>query len=251
MKNVVVISQAETFTVKGLIKKMEEMGVHAGFSCPSLEALEFIGADTELFILMTDDQVDQMRSSLVFLKDQCIDSEKRVLLIATKKEREYVVQYFPEAFLLAWFDRPMDIPAILDTVRRYVDEEQTELRKKSILIVDDDVTYMLTIRDWLSAHYRIAMAASGLQAIQWLAKNSADLILLDYEMPVTTGVQVLEMLKSEVATSRIPVMFLTGKGDKESIMRVLALKPADYLLKSIDQEKLLQKIDEFFRKQKF
>ena len=93
------------------------------------------------------------------------------------------------------------------------------------------------------------MVSSGMQGITWLARNKADLILLDYEMPVTSGAQVLEMLRSEPSTEHIPVMFLTGKNDRQSIMNVLALKPADYLLKTIDRQGLRDKIDEFFIKQ--
>ncbi len=250
MKNVTVISRAETFTVKGLIKKLQELNVPTWFCSPDIEELEHKATNTELYILLTDENVEEMRRGIVFIKDQCIDSEKRLLLIGTKREKDYVMQYFPESQLYVWFDRPMVIPDIVEAARRYVDDEQIELRKKNILIVDDDTTYMLTIRDWLSERYRISMAASGLQAIQWLARNKADLILLDYEMPVTPGPQVLEMLKSELSTSSIPVMFLTGKGDKESIMKVLSLKPADYLLKSIDRETLVKKLDDYFNKQK-
>ena len=77
--------------------------------------------------------------------------------------------------------------------------------------------------------------------------NKADLILLDYEMPVTSGPQVLEMLKSEKDTKDIPVMFLTGKSDKGSIVKVLELKPTGYLLKSIKREELIQKLGDFFK----
>ena len=65
-------------------------------------------------------------------------------------------------------------------------------------------------------------------------------------MPVTNGPQVLEMLRSDPDTRSIPVMFLTGKSDKESVMQVLALKPEGYFLKSIKREELLEKLQEFF-----
>ncbi len=94
------------------------------------------------------------------------------------------------------------------------------------------------------------MVTSGMNAIQFLAKNEVDLVLLDYEMPVTSGPQVLEMMKSEPQTASIPVMFLTAKGDKESVMSVLALKPEKYLLKTLKQDELIANIDEFFAKQK-
>ena len=118
--------------------------------------------------------------------------------------------------------------------------------KKNILIVDDDLDYMHMIREWLKGKYKVSMVNSGTQAITWLAKNQVDLILLDYEMPVTTGPQVLEMLRSEPDTKDIPVMFLTGKSDRDSIMKVLDLKPTGYLLKSIKRDELYTKLDDYF-----
>jgi CheY-like chemotaxis protein len=102
------------------------------------------------------------------------------------------------------------------------------------------------IREWLKGTYKVTMANSGLQAIKWLGKNKVDLILLDYEMPVTSGPQVLEMLRSEPETKSIPVMFLTGKGDKNSVMAVLALSPEGYFLKGIEKDELLEKLNDYF-----
>ena len=127
-----------------------------------------------------------------------------------------------------------------------MDEGNQQARRKNILIVDDDVAYMSMIMDWLKDTYRVSLANSGMQAITWLAKNHADLILLDYEMPITSGPQVLEMIRSDAETADIPVMFLTGRGDKESIMRVLSLKPAGYLLKTVQKKELRDTISKYF-----
>ncbi len=102
------------------------------------------------------------------------------------------------------------------------------------------------IMDWLKDKYRVFLANSGMKAITWLAKNHADLILLDYEMPITSGPQVLEMIRFDAETADIPVMFLTEKGDRESIMKVLALKPVGYQLKTIDRNTLRENIDHYF-----
>ncbi len=69
-------------------------------------------------------------------------------------------------------------------------------------------------------------------------------------MPITTGPKVLEMIRSDPTTAEIPVMFLTGKGDKESIMKVLSLKPVGYQLKTIDKKTLRENIANFFVSQK-
>ena len=65
-------------------------------------------------------------------------------------------------------------------------------------------------------------------------------------MPVTDGPQVLEMLRADDDTKNIPVMFLTGRDDKESVMAVLALNPQGYFLKTIGKEELLNKLKVFF-----
>ena len=78
----------------------------------------------------------------------------------------------------------------------------------------------------------VGMAANGVQAISYLTKNSVDLVLMDYEMPGANGPQVLSMLKTGSETGHIPVMFLTGKGDRESVPSVVGLHPEDYLLKT-------------------
>ena len=120
-----------------------------------------------------------------------------------------------------------------------------------ILIVDDDPTYLKLIKEWLKDNYRVSMANSGMQAITWLANNTADLVLLVYEMPTIKGSKVLEMLRSDAQIANTPVMFLTGKSDKQSLVEVLALKPAGYLLKSIDRKTLLETLNKFFVEQRY
>ncbi len=85
--------------------------------------------------------------------------------------------------------------------------------------------------------------------MMYVADNQPDLILLDYEMPVTSGPQVLEMLRSEPKTAKIPVIFLTCKGDRDSVVQVLALKPEGYILKSSGRDKLVESVGSFFMKQ--
>ena len=65
-------------------------------------------------------------------------------------------------------------------------------------------------------------------------------------MPVTSGPKVLEMLRSDTETSSIPVIFLTGKSDRDSVLKVVALKPEGYFLKDIQRTELLEKLEEFF-----
>ena len=58
------------------------------------------------------------------------------------------------------------------------------------------------------------------------------------------------MMRSEPETSDIPVMFLTAKGDRESVMKVLDLKPEGYLLKTMKPAEIIESLETFFEKQK-
>ena len=245
-KNILLISAAETFTVKGLEMKIKGIGVETIYSTPKVSDIQKKIEDTDLIMLYTDDNVEDISDALVYVKDYCAANSKKVISIGARTEYDHVKKFLPEEYIYEFFERPLDMQKLLDTLENYLSEEAQLARRKSILIVDDDVQYMTMIMDWLKDTYRVSVANSGMNAITWLAKNKADLILLDYEMPVITGPKVLEMIRSEAETSTIPVMFLTGNADRQSIMKVLELKPADYLLKKIDRAGLREKIDNFF-----
>ena len=122
---------------------------------------------------------------------------------------------------------------------------------KHILLIDDDLAYLKMVQGWLTPQYRVTIAKSGMQAITYIANHVPDLILLDYEMPITSGPQVMEMIRSEPNSEGIPIIFLTGKSDKESVMSVMALKPQGYMLKSMPKEEILKTIDNFFKTRKW
>ena len=82
-----------------------------------------------------------------------------------------------------------------------------------------------------------------------LALEIPDLVLLDYEMPIVDGPQVLSMMRAEREYKDIPVMFLTGKTDRESVMAVMSLKPAGCLLKTQPSHEIEKEIDDFFASQ--
>lgn len=91
---------------------------------------------------------------------------------------------------------------------------------------------------------------SSIAAIKSITVNRPDLILLDYEMPVCDGRQTLEMIRSDKDIADIPVIFLTGRGDMDSVKKVMSLKPEGYLLKTLPEKEIKKTIDDFFEKRK-
>ena len=146
------------------------------------------------------------------------------------------------------FKRPINVNEMASVLEEALERQEAAADRRRILVVDDDGTMLRTLKLWLSSKYRVYIANSGMSAVTFLAKNTVDLILLDYEMPVANGPTVLEMLRSEPATKRIPVMFLTAKSDRDSVMSVVGLRPEKYLLKTMSSRELIANIDEFFEK---
>lgn len=118
-------------------------------------------------------------------------------------------------------------------------------------MVDDSGAVLRNVKSWLEDKYRVILANSGAMAIKYMATNRPDLVLLDYEMPICDGKQVLEMIRAEHDFEDIPVIFLTSKSDKDSVLSVSSLKPEGYLLKSLAPIQIIRAIDDFFEKQKW
>lgn len=75
-----------------------------------------------------------------------------------------------------------------------------------------------------------------------------DLILLDYEMPEMNGKQVLEKLQGQEEYADIPVVFLTSMDSREIVMELLALQPAGYILKPVEAQVLLDRVEDIIGK---
>lgn len=120
---------------------------------------------------------------------------------------------------------------------------------KYILMVDDSAIQIRAVKAWLEKKYRVHSVLSGDQALASVKERKPDLILLDYEMPVCNGQQVLKKLRDNKDTCDIPVIFLTAVSDRKHITEVLGLKPAGYLLKPVAKERMFDVIEKVFKKE--
>ncbi len=249
-KKILLVRNEETFLVNAIKNALLNNHYQVVDSTYSLQDLSAKKAGVNLIILYTDQEFEEHRDAMVYFKDLCVEESMVLIVIGDKDAFELVHHYIPKEDIAFEVTRPLEMAALLEKVGIASDDEFEIQRRKCILIVDDDPTYIQMVREWLKDTYRVGMANSGTQAVAWLASNKADLILLDYDMPVLDGPKVMEMLQSEAFSSSIPVMFLTGKNDVSSVTSVISLKPADYLLKSISKDKLLSTLDNFFKLRK-
>lgn len=246
---ILLIGSAKSFMVTSIAKELRGSGFEVVQTEPDVTAIDRIENRPPVFLFYVDDP-EEMKDIFVYIKDKVMEEDVSVSIIGSHDDITKVFNNIPKERVAAVFERPVNVKELGRKMMEVVAREDERLQKKRILVVDDDGTMLRTIKSWLSESYQVFMVNSGMAAITFLAKNKVDLILLDYEMPITTGPKVLEMLRSESSTASIPVMFLTVKSDKDSVMQVLKLKPEKYLLKTMPPAELLANIDEFFAKQK-
>ena len=113
----------------------------------------------------------------------------------------------------------------------------------SVLVVDDDpdvcdlVTYKLE-----QSGFEVRRASDGDAALREVAKRIPDLVLLDIMMPGISGLEVLERLRSDHATSLIPVVMLTAKAQENDVERGFQLGADDYVVKPFSPRELVRRV---------
>jgi len=115
--------------------------------------------------------------------------------------------------------------------------------RKTIFIVDDDMTNLSVGAGAISDAYNAFTFNSGGLLLKRLEKQIPDLILLDVEMPAMNGYDVIREIKKKSATEDIPVIFLTGKSDAESELKGLSMGAIDYIIKPFSPPLLIKRIE--------
>lgn len=245
VKRALVLMFKASFVIKGIENKLADMGY---FIIEQVDKFDNLGdwQNLELFVLYLPEGIvdDPGKLGTLSLICQTVRASKKPMVVIGEWNRHAdLSRAVPAIDAFTWMDRPVDIERFAETVRQAVAAAARGDRKKRILIVDDDPYYAKLVRDWVRESYRADVVLAGMQAFSYLLKkgddDKVDLILLDYEMPVVDGPQVLQMLRQEPRTAHIPVVFLTGVGTKEAVMRVKGLRPDGYILKSTSKEALL------------
>ena len=247
-KGILFVQESSSFLINTIISSLK----NEFFDCATVEfKLDNISRIIEdyhcVFINIETDTYINHKSELIFLKDQGSFNDRKFLIMGSGTDISNCLPFLDQNSILSVFERPINTREVVDRIVKVFNNEVDTSGKKHILVVDDSGTFLHTIKSWLEPKYKVIMVNSATSAISFLAGNKPDLILLDYEMPVCSGPKLLEMIRSDQDNEDIPVMFLTGKGDRESVRKVLALRPQGYLLKNMPREKILEVINEYFK----
>jgi len=113
----------------------------------------------------------------------------------------------------------------------------------SVLAVDDNLLNLTLIEKTLTKEgYKIYTADNGPDARKIALEKQPDLILLDIEMPGENGFDVIKLLKDNLETTAIPVLFLTGVSEVDAKLRGFELGAVDYITKPFHPQEVLARV---------
>jgi len=127
-------------------------------------------------------------------------------------------------------------------------ETGEKIRKKRVIVIDDDEFTLDLVTKMLEEHYEILTAVNGIIGLKIIENEDIDLIVLDWMMPDMDGLSVLVHLKSNPELSSIPVVFLSGKAEPDSIKTALSSGAAAFVSKPFKKFDLIENIENSFLK---
>lgn len=114
---------------------------------------------------------------------------------------------------------------------------------KRILIVDDDITFALMLRTWLSKRgFEVAAVSTVAAARKSLSEEAFSLVLCDMRLPDEDGISLLQWMAGQGMTA--PVIVMTSYADIQNAVRCMKLGARDYVAKPVNPDELLKKIGE-------
>ncbi len=125
-------------------------------------------------------------------------------------------------------------------------ERQEPIKVYRVLIVDDDQTLLMMLREQLEqAGYDVRTATDGREALREFFETRPDLVILDTRMSTMDGFTLIERIRE---ISDVPLIVLSAYGDEEDVVRALDLGADDYVLKPYRLNELLARMRAHLRR---
>src|SRR6185437_4450801 len=118
-----------------------------------------------------------------------------------------------------------------------------------VLVVEDEAALVTMLRYNLEKQgFRVDEAADGQEALTRIAEAQPDLVLLDWMLPVVSGIEVCRQIRRRPATRELPVIMVTARTEDQDAVRALNTGADDYITKPFNMDSLLARIRALLRR---
>ena len=122
--------------------------------------------------------------------------------------------------------------------------------KMKVLVADDFATMRKIVRNILKqiGFDDIVEAEDGQAAVQILRNENIGLVVTDWNMPNMTGLELLQKIRTDPKTAKLPVLMVTAEGLKENVVTAVKAGVNNYVVKPFTAEVLQEKLEQIFKK---
>ncbi len=244
-RSIIYIESTQHLINQAIGNKLQEAGFTVHTVPPDIDAVNRQRHDADILLYYPEDGDTGTGLLMQYLSDLCRDEYKSLCLIG---DSDFIVRIreTEKKWIAHTYIRPIDMNVITVDMTNLAGLYDEFRRRKMILIVDDDSDFLTIMARWLKNSYQVVGVTSGEEALEYLVQDHPDLILLDYDMPDMDGYEVMARIRHSPLLARIPLIFLTGINDRESVMRIIRHKPDGYMLKSMKKLEILDTLQRFF-----
>jgi len=226
-----------------LCRRLEKQGYTTAAACDGQQALELMAVE-DFDLLLLDIMMPIMDGYAVLERMRKDDKMKPipVIVLTAESDASNVIRCI-ELGASDYLVKPFDMVALRNRIvrcllnRRFRENVSGELdwdgqeTPKILIVEDDEMSRELLEKRVSRAGYNVSAVEDGQAAIDSLAVNPVDLILLDIMMPRVNGVDVLKHIKQDEALKNIAVIMISALDDNENIQNCLQAGAEDYITK--------------------
>lgn len=141
----------------------------------------------------------------------------------------------------AYFVKPLDDRQLVEAVTQLVARSSTDSWR--CLVIDDDEILSQQLVEWLrEAHMTAEWVSSPSESWLQVREFRPDVLILDINMPECNGIEFATMLRQDMSSSQLPIVFLTADNAELTRRDAMAAGADDYLLKPINREALIKAV---------
>lgn len=269
-RKVLIIAEASaSFTINKIRDRLEEESWTVDFLQPKDSEIKSV-SDSPEFMIVYIDFANSREAVFHAIDDYAADNPTRIAVIGKTEELDEVRGCVGDGRIWKYYERPVNTSVLVEDMIAETgspagdagaseaggsgqeDSAQSgsagtaSSSRKKVLLIDDSAMTLKMIKAWISGSYDVETADGAASAAELLKTLKPDLILLDYEMPVCSGPEYYKQLKADAATASIPVIFMTGAADPESLAVITGLEPEGRLFKNMAPGEVVAGIDHYF-----
>lgn len=139
--------------------------------------------------------------------------------------------------------KPVSQETLIQKVNEAYEGKKLENNKPTVLMIDDDMSFLKHMNNLIKEHYNVIMINSAKLAISYMSSHTPDVIILDYQMPLYNGANMLNIFQRSNRQRNIPVIILSGTLNRKALENCFPYNPFAFLAKPVEKELLIENIE--------